>query len=159
MKKFVIVFLLLFSVVCDAQVLGIGAQFIKKEKLQLSINSYTSVYQFNDKYSSVVFGLGSGFDYLSQGSTVSGLNMKPISLYLMKNNYSAFTFGARLDAGYNRGFGHGNGIVLTPNFYADASVYYFSMGYDYNVSRNEGQLYVRIGVGLTMGFLKSLINN
>ena len=159
MKRFIISLLLLFPVISFAQSLGFGSQHVKKEKLQLSINSYVPFYQINDTSSPFVLGLGSGFDYLSPGFKVSGLNVKPISLFLMKNNYSAFTFGMKLDAGYNFGFGHGNGIVLTPSIYADASVFYFSAGYDYNTHHNDGQFFVRVGVGLTLGLLKSLINN
>jgi len=160
MKKIIIcLFLLIPSAICSAQSLGIGSQHVKKEKLQFSINSYVPFYQINDTSSPLILGLGSGFDYLSPGFKVSGLNVKPISLFLMKNNYSAFTVGMKLDAGYNFGFGHGNGVILTPSLYADASVYYISAGYDYNTHHNDGQFFVRIGVGLTLGFLKSLINN
>lgn len=158
MRKLIISLLLILPTVSFAQSFGIGAQYIKKEKLQLSINSYVPFYQLNDSSSPFILGLGSGFDYLSPGFKVSGLNVKPISLFLMKNNYSAFTVGLKMDAGYNWGFGHGNGVVLTPSFYADASVFYLSAGYDYNIHHDSGQFFVRIGVGLTLGFLKSLIN-
>lgn len=159
MKKLIALFFILLPVFCSAQSFGIGSQHVKKEKLQLSINSYVPFYQINSVSSPVVLGLGSGFDYLSPRFKVSGLNVKPISLFLMNNSSSPFTFGMRLDAGYNFGFGRGNGVILTPNLYADASVYYISAGYDYNIHHNRGQFYVRIGVGLTLGFLKDLINN
>jgi len=158
MKKLAVLFLILLPVLASAQSFGIGSQHVKKEKLQLSINSYVPFYQINSISSPVVVGLGSGFDYLSPRFKVSGLNIKPISLFLMNNNTSPFTFGVKFDAGYNFGFGHGNGIVLTPSLYADASVYYISAGYDYNTFHNNGQFFVRIGVGLTLGFLKDLIN-
>ncbi|MDR1876491.1 MAG: hypothetical protein LBQ84_02565 [Flavobacteriaceae bacterium] len=158
MKKLVVFFFILFPVAASAQSFGIGSQHVKKEKLQLSINSYMPFYQINSVSSPVVVGLGSGFDYLSPGFKVSGLNVKPVSLFLMNNSSSPFTFGVKFDAGYNFGFGRGNGVALTPSLYADASVYYISAGYDYNTHHDTGQFFVRIGVGLTLGFLKDLIN-
>jgi hypothetical protein len=158
MKKLIFPFILLFPVMAFAQSFGIGSQHVKKEKLQLSINSYIPFYQINSVSSPVVVGLASGFDYLSPRFKVSGWNVKPVSLFIMNNSSSPFTFGAKFDVGYNYGFGRGDGVVLTPSLYADASVYYISAGYDYDTHHNTGQFFVRIGIGLTLGFLKELIN-
>jgi hypothetical protein len=47
---------------------------------------------------------------------------------------------------------------LSPNLYFDAYMCYVSAGYDYNTFNGRGQFYVRIGAGLTLGLLKSLVN-
>ncbi len=159
MRKVFFVFFMLMPLMAFAQYLGVGAQFAQKDRLQLSVNSYIPQFVLNDKSAPFIFGIGGGTDYISPASsTVSGLNIKPASFFVITNNYSPFTAAVKFDAGYNFGFGRGNGIVLSPNLYFDAYMCYVSAGYDYNTFNGRGQFYVRIGAGLTLGLLKSLVN-
>ena len=61
------------------------------------------------------------------------------------------------DAGYNFNFNHGHdGVILTPFLYLDYGIIYLKTGYDYNTFEDEGQFFVRLGVGVGPGFIKLL---
>jgi hypothetical protein len=160
MKRIVFVFLLFIPSLCFAQFLGLGGQWTV-EKYQFTVVSSTPYKALLDNDSPVALAIGSGLEYTTSGPKISGLYVKPVSFWALTNNMeNKNTFALKLDAGYNRNLTHGNnGFILSPNLYADWSIFYLSTGYDWNMTHGEGQFYIRLGVGVTLGFLKGLVNN
>ena len=162
MKKIIFIFLLLIPVICSAQFLGIGTQWASNpEKFQFTVISSTPYTVLTDDSNPFAVAFGSGLEYTTSGPKISGLYFKPVSFWFLSNNMdSKSTFALKLDGGYNRNLTHGNnGFIVSPNLYIDWSAFYLSAGYDYNMSHKEGQFFVRIGVGVTLGLLKGLVNN
>jgi hypothetical protein len=166
MKSIIIICFLFFPGLCFAQFLGLGFQTGSGDNSQFAANitiPYGGISrQLNHKLltnNSIGFILGGGLDYTTSGAIVSGLNIKPFSLYLVPKSLSStsLTFSLRFDAGYNINLTtHGNsGIVVAPNFYADYKIFFLTAGYDYNTFHNEGQFNVRVGFGIPIGFIKA----
>lgn len=160
MKKSVLILLSLIPIGCFAQFIGIGGQ-IADSKGQFAANMSAPYKILGNDDHAFQFVLSTGMDYTTSGPKISGLNMKPVSVWVVGNNMeSKLSYGLKLDGGYNFNLTHGkNGVIISPNLYTDFSAFYISTGYDYDISNKKGQFYVRIGVGLTLGLLKSLTNN
>lgn len=159
MKKVIFAVLLLMPLTCFGQFLGVGYQTANFDKNQFAANVSFPYYFMNSK-DKAIFLMNGGLDFTTSGPKISGLNIKPVSLAVTNTNMlvgGKSTLMLRLDAGYNFNFTHGNdGVILTPNLYADYSTFYLTAGYDYNAIHNEGQFFVRLGVGLTWGVMKSM---
>jgi len=152
MKRYVFIFLLIIPSACFAQFFGLGGQYAGS-KGQFTANLSMPYAVLGNDDNAFQFVLGSGLEYTTSGPKISGLYMKYVSVWLVSNNMeSSASYGFRLDGGYNYNLTHGhNGVIASPNFYADFSAFYISAGYDYNMSHNEGQFFVRIGVGIYLG--------
>lgn len=141
-----------------AQFIGVAGQWANPDKGQFAATLSTPYAILGNEDNAFQFVLSSGMEYTTSGPKISGLNLKSLSVWMVSNNMeSDFSYGVRLDGGYNFNLTHGhNGVILTPNLYFDWSAFYISAGYDYNVSHNEGQFFVRAGVGITLGLLKKI---
>lgn len=157
MKK--LLFILLFvPATCMGQMLGVGAQWTDFEKIQFNA---TAAYPYKTHIGdSFCWMLSGGVDYVGGDSKISGLNVKPASFNITTSDYFALkpiTISVGCDAGYNFNFRHGHdGLVLSPNIYFDYKTFYVKAGYDYNTFENEGQFFIKFGVGLGQGFIKML---
>lgn len=138
-----------------AQFIGVGGQ-LADSKGQFSATLSAPYAVLGKEDNAFQFVLGTGMEYTTSGPKISGLNIKSLSIWMVSNNMeSPLSYGLRLDGGYNFNLTHGNnGVILSPNLYFDWSALYLSAGYDYNMSHKEGQFYVRIGIGITLGLLK-----
>lgn len=164
MRKFKIILLfILLPLACSAQFLGIGAQYAdakgKGNDFQFAASASYPVWHKKNPLNSFI---SSGIDYTGGSSPVAGLNIKPIQLKsflsesLFNNNKATILVGC--DAGYLFNFRHGkDGVVITPNVYFDYKFFFVKAGYDFNVTGNEQQFFVRAGVSLGMGSIKSLV--
>lgn len=163
MKKitFILSFILL-PVACFSQFLGIGAQYAdakdKGNDFQFAANASYPVWHKKNSLNSFI---SSGIDYTGGSSPVAGLNIKPIQLtsFLSESlfNNTKTTILVGCDAGYIFNFRHGkDGIVITPNIYFDYQSVFLKAGYDFNVTGNEQQFFLRAGFCFGMGTLKSL---
>ena len=161
MNKIKILFLfLLMPLFCSAQLLGVGAQYAdakdKGNDFQFMANASFPVWHKKNPFSSFV---SSGIDYTGGSSPVAGLNVKPIQIssFLSEslfNNHNA-TILVGCDAGYLFNFKHGkDGIVVTPNIYFDYKGFFLKAGYDFNVTGNEQQFFVRLGANIGIGSFK-----
>lgn len=159
MKKYLLVILLLLPLTCMGQILGMGGQWTRYEGgNRWQFNASASLPFYNNIGENTCWLISSGVDYLSGSSTVSGLNIKPAQFAITSSDIFSvkkYTIMLGTDAGYNFNFNHGNnGIILTPNIYFDYKMFYVKAGYDYNIVHNEGQFFVRAGVGIGVGFFK-----
>lgn len=159
MKKYIFIVLFLLPVACMGQVLGVAGQWTKFDgDNKFQFNASASVPYMNSLEDRTCWILSGGVDYLSGSSTVSGLNVKPAQFAITSSNIfgmKKYTIMLGADAGYNFNFNHGNdGIILTPNIYMDYKMFYMKTGYDYNTFHNEGQFFVRLGMGVGVGFFK-----
>ena len=147
----------------SAQFLGIGAMYADaKHANDVQFAANLSYPVFHKKNSLNTF-IASGIDYTGGSTPVAGLNIKPIqaSSFLSESlfNNHPFTILVGCDAGYLFNFRHGkDGIVLTPNIYLDYKCFYVKTGYDFNVTGNEQQFFVKFGVGFGLGTLKMIPN-
>ena len=140
-----------------AQFIGVAGQ-VADSKGQFAATLSAPYAVLGNEDHAFQFVLGTGMEYTTSGPKISGLNMKSLSIWMVSNNMeSPVSYGLRLDGGYNFNLTHGNnGVILSPNLYFDWSALYLSAGYDYNISHKQGQFYVRIGVGVTLGLLKKI---
>ncbi len=165
--KYLIFILLLVPLTCVGQILGISSQLSKYDgghKFQFNVSgAFPYLSNLNSYDDNINWLFCGGIDYLSGSSTVSGLNIKPMSFMTTTKQIfedTPFTVMLGVDAGYNFNFNHGNdGIILTPNLYLDYGVIYMKAGYDYNTFENEGQFFVRLGIGIGPGFIKKVFRN
>lgn len=165
MKKIkIVILLLLFPLAGFAQFLGLGSQYAdakgRGNDFQFAGNMSFPVWHKKNSLNTFVM---SGIDYTGGRSPVAGLNIKPIQVtsFLSESlfNNKQYTVLLGCDAGYLFNFNGGkNGLVLTPNLYVDYKIFFLKTGYDFNVTGNEQQFFVRIGVGLGMGAIKMLPN-
>lgn len=163
MKYFVLIFLLI-PLSCAGQLLGFSEQLSKFDgghKFQFNASAaFPYLNNFSNYKDNIRWALCGGVDYLSGSSTISGLNIKPVSFMATTSEIfedTPLTLMAGADAGYNFNFTHGNdGVILTPFLYLDYNFIYLKAGYDYNTFENEGQFFVRLGVGIGAGFIKML---
>jgi hypothetical protein len=159
MKKLLFILLLIAPITCMGQMLGVGAQWTEFEKIQFNATaSYPYKTHLGDNFCWMLSG---GVDYVGGSSTVSGLNVKPASFMITTSDFFALkpvTISLGCDAGYNFGFKRyvNDGIILSPNIYFDYKTFYIKAGYDYNTFENEGQFFVKFGIGLGQGFIKML---
>ncbi|MFV0417550.1 MAG: hypothetical protein ACK5KT_02300 [Dysgonomonas sp.] len=161
MKAIKIIFLfLLLPIMCSAQLIGIGAQYTdakgKGNDFQFAANASFPVWH---KKNALNAFLASGIDYTGGSSPVAGLNIKPLQFtsYINESlfNKHPFTILVGCDAGYLFNFRHGkDGIIITPNIYFDYKSFFLKTGYDMNVTGNEQQFFVRLGVNLGLGTFK-----
>lgn len=162
MKKLVFIFtLLLLSLTCSAQFLGVGAQYAdakgKGNAIQFAANASFPYLHKKNRLNSFISG---GIDYTGGSSPVSGLNIKPVSVTTFFSesffNNNKYTVLLSCDAGYLFNFRHGkDGIVITPNLYFDYKYYFVKAGYDFNVTAGEKQFFVRAGFCFGMGAIKN----
>lgn len=165
MKKIKILFLLLLLPLAGfAQFVGIGAQYADAKgignDIQFATNVAFPVWHQKNSFNTFVM---SGIDYTGGRSPVAGLNIKPIqaTTFISESlfNKKPYTILLGCDAGYLFNFNGGkNGIVITPNIYLDYKFFFVKAGYDFNITGNEQQFFIRAGVGLGMGVLKMLPN-
>ncbi len=157
--KLIALFVLL-PLACSAQLIGISAQYAdakgRGNDIQFAANASLPVWHKKNPLNSFIT---SGIDYTGGSSPVSGLNIKPIQLtsFLSESlfNDHPFTLLVGCDAGYIFNFKHGkDGIVLTPNVYFDYKSFFVKTGYDINVTGNEQQFFVRLGVNFGVGTFK-----
>ena len=161
MKKIKIILLLsLFPLFCSAQLIGFGAQYAdakdKGNDFQFFANASFPVWHKKNPLNSFI---ASGIDYTGGSSPVAGLNIKPIQFtsFLSESlfNDHPFTLLVGCDAGYLFNFRHGkDGIVITPNVYFDYKSFFVKTGYDFNVTGNEQQFFVRLGLNFGIGTFK-----
>lgn len=159
MKIFILVVILFLPITCMGQIFGLGVQTSKSSNsYKLQFNTSISAPYYNDINHNLCSIVSMGIDYVSGGSTVSGLNLKPIMFATTTPDIlggQKYTLMVGADTGYNINFQHGHsGIILTPNIYFDYKVFYIKVGYDYNTFHNEGQFFIKTGVGLGLGFFK-----
>ncbi|NDV69642.1 hypothetical protein [Dysgonomonas sp. 25] len=159
MKKYIFILLFFIPVAGFSQLVGVAGQWTKFEgDSHFQFNASASFPYLNNLGDKTCWMFGGGVDYLSGSTTVSGLNIKPAQFVITSANIfgvKSYTIMLGADAGYNFNFNHGNdGIILTPNIYMDYKIFYVKAGYDYNTSHNEGQFFVRAGLGLGVGFFK-----
>lgn len=159
-----IVLLLLFiPLVCSAQFIGAGLQYAdargKGNDFQFAANASFPVWHKKNPLNSFV---SSGIDYTGGSSPVAGLNIKPIQLQsflsesLFNNNKCTLLVGC--DAGYLFNFRHGkDGVIITPNIYFDYRFFFIKAGYDFNVTAGKDQFFLRAGVSIGMGTIKSFV--
>jgi hypothetical protein len=160
MKKTTFIFvLLLFSFSAKAQFLGISGQYAEKSTGQFVFSASYPVLHEKNKFNSY---MSSGLEIsTSGGAPMSGLNIKPIQLTTFFSekffNNTKYTLLLGVDGGYLFDFRHGrkNGIVITPNLYFDKKYYFIKTGYDFDVTNGNGQFFVRAGLCLGMGLIKS----
>lgn len=161
MKVIKIVFLfLLLPLASSAQLIGVGAQYAdaknKGNDIQFAANASFPVWHKKNALNSYI---ASGIDYTGGSSPVAGLNIKPIQFtsYISESlfNDHPFTILVGCDAGYLFNFKHGkDGIILSPNVYFDYKSFFVKTGYDFNVTGNKQQFFVRFGVNFGLGTFK-----
>lgn len=161
MKVIKILFLfLLLPIASSAQLIGAGVQYAdakgKGNDFQFAANASFPVWHKKNPMNTFI---ASGIDYTGGSSPVAGLNLKPIQLtsYLNESlfNNHPFTLLVGCDAGYLFNFRHGkDGIVITPNVYFDYKGFFLKTGYDFNVTGNRQQFFVRFGVNFGLGTFK-----
>jgi len=160
MKKFNILFLLtLLPIVCYGQFFGLAGQYASGSDGQFVTSfSYPTIHKKN-KLNTFI---SSGLEYsTSGGAELSGLNIKPIQLTTFFNekffNSKTFTLLFSVDGGYLFDFRrrHKDGIVITPNMYADYKFFFVKTGYDFDVSNGKNQFFIRAGISLGMGTFKA----
>jgi len=162
--KYLIFILLLMPLSCAGQLLGISGQLSKYDgdhKFQFNASAaFPYLNNFNKGSASTRWALCGGIDYLSGSSTISGLNIKPASFMITTSEIfedTPFTAMIGADAGYNFNFNHGNdGVILTPHLYLDYKFIFLKAGYDYNTFEDEGQFFIRLGIGIGPGFIKMI---
>ncbi|SBW08708.1 conserved exported hypothetical protein [uncultured Dysgonomonas sp.] len=164
MKKVRIILLfILLPLACSAQFLGVGVQYAdakgKGNDFQFAANASYPVWHKKNPFNSFI---SSGIDYTGGSSPVAGLNLKPIQLtsFISESlfNKNKVTVLVGCDAGYLFNFKHGkDGIVITPNVYIDYKFFFAKAGYDFNVTGNEQQFFVRAGFCFGMGSIKSFV--
>lgn len=165
MKKIIILLFILLPLTCSAQFIGVGAQYAdakgKGNDFQFAANISRPIPGINGKNPFNSF-ISAGLDYTGGSSPVAGLNIKPVQIScilsesLFNNNKPTFLVGC--DAGYLFNFKHGkDGIVITPNIYADYKFFFVKAGYDFNVTGGKQQFFVRAGFCIGMGTIKSFV--
>jgi hypothetical protein len=157
----IVLFLSLLPLACSAQFIGAGLQYAdargKGNDFQFAANASFPVWHKKNPLNSFIL---SGIDYTGGSSPVAGLNLKPIQLvsFISESlfNENKYTILVGCDAGYLFNFRRGNdGIVITPNIYFDYKFFFIKAGYDFNVTAGKEQLFVRAGVCIGMGTIKS----
>lgn len=161
MRKIKIIMLLaLLPLFCSAQLIGFGAQYAdaksKGNNFQFFANASFPVWHKKNPLNSFI---SSGIDYTGGSSPVAGLNIKPIQFnsFLSESLFNdyPFTLLVGCDAGYLFNFRHGkDGIIITPNVYFDYKSFFLKTGYDFNVTGNEQQFFVRLGLNFGIGTFK-----
>ncbi|WP_165043105.1 hypothetical protein [Dysgonomonas sp. ZJ709] len=162
MKKIGIALLLiLLPLACSAQFIGVGAQYAdaKSRGNDFQFAASLSFPTWHKKNPMNTF-ISSGIDYTGGSSPVAGLNIKPIQInsFLSESlfNNNPYTILVGCDAGYLFNFKNGkDGVVITPNIYLDYKFFFVKAGYDFNVTGNEQQFFVRAGLSFGMGSFKS----
>lgn len=147
----------------SAQFIGVGAMYADAKHgndIQFAANLSYPVWHKKNSLNAFV---SSGIDYTGGSSPVAGLNVKPIQAATFMSeslfNNHPFTILVGCDAGYLFNFKHGkDGIVLSPNVYADYKSFYVKTGYDFNVTGGEQQFFVKFGVSFGMGVIKMFPN-
>jgi hypothetical protein len=164
MKKVRIILLfILLPLACSAQFLGVGVQYADaKGKGMTSSLQPMPLIRYGIKKNPFNSFISSGIDYTGGSSPVAGLNLKPIQLtsFISESlfNKNKVTVLVGCDAGYLFNFRHGkDGIVITPNVYIDYKFFFAKAGYDFNVTGNEQQFFVRAGFCFGMGSIKSFV--
>ncbi len=156
------ILLLLLPFVGRAQFLGLGGQYASKSDGQFVTSfSFPTIHPKNP----LNCFISSGLEYTtSGGAEMAGLNLQPMQLSWFGTEKffqkTPFTLLLNLDAGYLFDFRSGkkDGLVLTPNLYLDYKYYFLKTGYDCDVTNGRNQFFVRAGVCLGLGTLKSFLD-
>lgn len=161
MKVIKIIFLLLIiPMASSAQLIGVGAQYADAKgagnAIQFAANASFPVWH---KKNSLNMFIASGIDYTGGSSPVAGLNIKPLQFtsYISESLFNNFpvTILVGCDAGYLFNFKHGkDGIIISPNVYVDYKSFFVKTGYDFNVTGNREQFFVRFGLNFGLGTFK-----
>lgn len=154
-RLFFTFFFILFLQTVSAQMIGVGIHAAKSEKIQFAANLHSPYYAVKGDINFFIVG---GMDYTGGRTKLSGLNIKPISPTLdfaniiFGDNANKGLFWLSLDAGYLRNFYNRdyNGIVITPNIMCTYTLFYIKTGYDMNISKNNNQFFIRLGVVLSL---------
>lgn len=155
-------FLLLIPFVSHAQFLGLGGQYTENANGQFAASfSFPTIHPKNP----LNCFISSGLDYTtSGGAKMSGLYLKPIELSYFGTqkffNKTPFTLLLNVDAGYFLDFRHNrkDGFVFTPNIYLDYKYFFIKTGYDFDMTNNQRQFFVRAGIGFGLGTFKSFLD-
>lgn len=157
-KTKILLLLLLLPIVCYGQLIGLGGQYSTGANGQFFTSMAFPTFHEQNKFNVFV---SSGLEFTtSGGARMSGLNLKPIQIksFLSEDFFekSPVTLLVGVDGGYLFDFRKGkqNGIIITPNVYADYKIFFVKAGYDFDVTNGQNQFYVRAGVGLGLGVLK-----
>lgn len=162
-RVFKLLFLILLTpLAAKAQFLGLAGQYTQKADGQFAASfSFPTIHPKNP----LNLFVSSGLDYTtSGGAEMAGLNLKPIEISWFGTerffNKTPFTMLLNLDAGYLIDFrkGRENAFVLTPNLYIDYKYYFVKAGYDFDISNDRKQFFVRAGVCVGLGTLKSFLD-
>lgn len=153
--------ILLFPVACSAQLIGIGGQYASGSDGQFVASfSIPTIHPKNPLNSYI----SSGLEFTtSGGAKMSGLNIKPIQISTFFSekffNKSPYTLLLSVDGGYLFDFRHGqkDGIIITPNLYVNYKFFYVKTGFDFDVTNGDNQFFVRAGICLGSGTLKSFV--
>lgn len=161
-KRLFTILLVCIPVCLSAQLLGIGAEFVPPKNGANAIQFQANMaFPTWTKQNSMNIFVLSGIDYKGGSTEVSGFSIKPLQLnsYITENlfNDNPVSFFVGMDAGYLLGRGHAkDGVVLTPNLHLEYNVFYINTGWDFNITGNQNQFYVRFGVGFGLGTFKTI---
>lgn len=156
------ILLLLIPFFGRAQFLGLGGQYASKSDGQFVASfSFPTIHPKNPLNCFV----SSGLEYTtSGGAEMTGLNLKPLQISWFGTekffNKTPFTLLLNFDVGYLLDFrpGQKDGLLLTPNLYLDYKYYFLKTGYDFDVTNGHKQFFVRGGVCIGLGTLKSFLD-
>ncbi|NDW09029.1 hypothetical protein [Dysgonomonas sp. 520] len=161
LKVISIIFILTIPATCSAQLFGLAGQYADGAKGQFVASFAIPTIHPKNPLNSYI---SSGLEYTtSGGAKMSGLNVKPIqiSTFFTEDffNKTPYTLLLNLDGGYLFDFrsDHKNGVVITPNIYLNYKFFYVKTGVDFDVTNGDNQFFVRAGVCLGSGLLKSFV--
>lgn len=162
LNRLLFLILLFCPVFASAQLIGIGAEYVPPKNganaIQFQANLAFPTWHKQNAMNAVVL---SGIDYSGGSSSVAGLNIKPIQIrsYISESLYNnhPFTILLGFDTGYLFNFRHGkDGLILSPLVHLEYKFYYINTGWDFNVTNNENQFFVKFGIGFGLGSFKAI---
>lgn len=162
LKKILLSIFLCMPSLAWAQLVGIGAEYSPPKNganaIQFQMNLAFPTWTHVNPLNTVML---SGIDYSGGSSPVSGLNIKPFQFrsYITENLYNnhPYTILLGFDTGYLFNFRHGkDGLILTPNIHLEYKFYYINTGWDFNITGNRNQFYVKFGIGFGLGTFKTI---
>ncbi|NDW19505.1 hypothetical protein D0T53_11370 [Dysgonomonas sp. 216] len=148
-----------FPLFCYSQFLGFAGQYTPDSDGQFVTNLSFPAYHKKNKLNAYI---SSGLEYSTPGGAkMSGLNIKPVQFTTFFGerffSTSKVTLLLSVDGGYLFDFRRRSkdGILITPNLYADYKFFFVKAGYDFDVINGRNQFFVRAGISLGMGIFKS----
>lgn len=165
MSKIVTIIAIMFCVSVPsikAQFIGFSAQYAQTRAGQFV--SSVSIPTIHPKNKLNLFS-SSGVEFsTSGGAKFAGLCIKPVQLSWFGTedffNKTPFTLLLQMDTGYLIDFrkGRRNAWILSPALYADYKNYFLKTGYDMDISHGQKGFFIRAGICLGLGTLKSFAN-